>query len=129
MIMSKKSKNIFIWLIFNRAGNNVLNTFQTSFQRWIFHVFDFRFFSKLLINKLNISKTFSKHCQIIFQNFSSNLHLFYHDWSDLNDKTDFVFSRISRSIMGLPYGVSPNPLCTYLVLLVHIQNIFVNIQT
>ena len=103
MIMSKKSKNIFIWLNFNRAENDVLNIFQTSFQRWIFKVCDFRFFPKLLINKLNIFKTFSNH----FSKHSIKLASFYHDRSKLNDKTDFIFSRISRSIMGLPHGVSP----------------------
>src|ERR1051325_7157474 len=68
----------------------------------IFHVF----FSKLLINQPSISKYFQKNQ---FSKLFIKLASFYHDRSDLNDKTKFVFSRISQSIMGLPYGVSPNP--------------------
>ena len=56
-----------------------------------------------------MNKTFqniSKHFKTSSKHFIK-LASFFHDRSDLNDKTDFVFSRISQSIMGLPHGVSP----------------------
>ena len=116
MIMSKKIQKYFLLIIFLLSQKmKHFKYFLILFKDLFFQTFKTQIFSKLLVNILHFSKSFSKH-------FNKLTHLF--PWSTwFEDKTEPVFSpRISELIMGLPHGVSPNPFYVHIKFSLYIFN-------
>src|ERR1051325_4906245 len=82
MMMSKKLKKISFDYIFIEPKTIRSEYFSKHFQKRFFQTFETQIFFKLLVSIFHLSKTLSRS----FQNFSTNLHSFFHDRSDLKIK-------------------------------------------
>src|ERR1051325_7649482 len=121
-ICQKNSKKLSFDYIFIEPKTIRFEYFSKQFQRRFFQTFETRIFSKLLVSIFHLSKTLSRS----FQNFSTNLHSFFHDRPDLKIKPNsFFLEFLNRSWASLTVLV-PNSFYVHTYFLVHIQFFYVH---